>query len=173
MTRGTGTGAKKQKKTTKRNLWSNPLFPFPLTKMRSLQNAVADTVEELELDEFMETHIQEVLPNYLYHVTFQDRRNGNKRTVISVRYSSDIRNLLDDVAWEGEIDVNILERHGMSQSSAQVLMELLAISLDEDYYDSDSDEESDSETLSQPRTPPLRSSRPLVPRLQLPQRDLP
>jgi len=134
--------------------------------MKSLQNAVTDTIEELELEDFVETHIQEVLPGSLYHVTFQDIRNGNKRTVISVRYSSDIDDLLDDESWEGEIDVRILERHGMSQSSAEVIMEILAITLDGDYFDSDSeDEESDAETLSEPRTPPPRSSGPWVPPL--------
>jgi len=136
--------------------------------MRSLQNAVTDTVEELELNDFLDTHIQEVLPGSLYHVTFQDIRNGNKRTVVSVRYSSQISNLLDDESWEGEIDVRILERHGMSQSSAEVIMELLAITLDGDYFESDSeDEESDAETLSEPRTPPPRSSGPWVPQLRL------
>ena len=136
--------------------------------MRSLQNAVTDTVEELELNDFLDTHIQEVLPGSLYHVTFQDIRNGNKRTVVSVRYSSQISNLLDDESWEGEIDVRILECHGMSQSSAEVIMELLAITLDGDYFESDSeDEESDAETLSEPRTPPPRSSGPWVPQLRL------
>ena len=136
--------------------------------MRSLQNAVTDTVEELELNDFLDTHIQEVLPGSLYHVTFQDIRNGNKRTVVSVRYSSQISNLLDDESWEGELDVRILERHGMSQSSAEVIMELLAITLDSNYFDSDSeDEESDAETLSEPRTPPPRSSGPWVPQLRL------
>lgn len=142
----------------------------PEAKMKSLQNAVTDTIEELELEDFVETHIQEVLPGFLYHVTFQDIRNGNKRTVISVRYSSDIDDLLDDESWEGEIDVRILERHGMSQSSAEVIMEILAITLDGDYFDSDSeDEESDAETLSEPRTPPPRSSGPWVPPLRLTQ----
>jgi hypothetical protein len=90
--------------------------------------------------------------------------------VISVRYSSDIDDLLDDESWEGEIDVRILERHGMSQSSAEVIMEILAITLDGDYFDSDSeDEESDAETLSEPRTPPPRSSGPWVPPLRLTQ----
>jgi len=143
----------------------------PKAKMKSLENAVTDTIEELELEDFVESHIQEVLPGSLYHVTFQDIRNGNKRTVISVRYSSDIYDLLDDESWEGEIDVRILERHGMSQSSAEVIMEILAITLDGDYFDSDSEseEESDDETLPEPMTPPPRSSQPWVPPLRLTQ----
>lgn len=147
--------------------------------MRSLENAVTDTIEELELEEHIEYDIREVDQDRLYHVTFQERANGNNRAVISVEYSTEVGDLMDDESWEGEIEVDLVSREGMGPMTAQVILELLAISLDEDYYDSDSEEEEDSddetESLpSQPRTPPPRASRPLVvPRLQLPQRNLP
>ena len=147
--------------------------------MKSLENAVTDTIEELELEEHIESHIHELEENRLYHVTFQEIENGNNKTVISVEYSTEIGDLMDDESWEGEIDVNILSCEGMGPTTAMLLMELLAITLDADYFDSDSEEEDDSddetETLpSQPRTPPVRVLRPLVvPRLQLPQRNLP
>jgi hypothetical protein len=137
--------------------------------MLSLENAVPDTLEELELEEILTYDIREVNPDLLYHVTFQEIQNGNNKVVISVEYTTEISDLLDDESWEGEVDVKIVARHGMSETMAEVLMELLAITLDEDYYDSDSSEEeedSDDETLSlpsQPRTPPPRSSRPLTP----------
>lgn len=147
--------------------------------MKSLENAVTDTIEELELEEHIESHIHELEENRLYHVTFQEIENGNNKTVISVEYSTEIGDLMDDESWEGEIDVNILSCEGMGDMMPQLIMELLAITLDADYFDSDSEEEDDSddETLSlpsQPRTPPVRVLRPLVvPRLQLPQRNLP
>lgn len=145
--------------------------------MRSLENAVSDTLEELEVEEFLEAHIHEVHEDVLYHVTFQDKRNGNNRVVISVRYFREVGELLDDESWEEEVEVDIIQREGIGRAAAEVLMELLAISLDEDYFDSDSEDEeeedSDDETLSEPRTPPPRVYQPLVPRLQLPQRNLP
>lgn len=148
--------------------------------MKNLENAVTDTIEELELEEHIEYDIEEMEQDRLYHVTFQERANGNNRAVVSVEYSTEVGDLMDDESWEGEIEVELVSREGMGPMTAQLLMELLAITLDADYYDSDSeDEEEDSddetETLpSQPRTPPPRASRPLVvPRLQLPQRNLP
>lgn len=128
------------------------------------------------MEDHVEAHIREVDEGTLYHVTFQERANGNNRMVVSVEYSTDVGDLMDDESWEGELDVELVSREGMGPMTAQVILELLAITLDEDYFDSDSEEESDDETLSlpsEPRTPPPRSSRPLVPRLQLPQRALP
>jgi len=128
--------------------------------MISLENAVPDTLEELELEEIIEYNIREVQPDVLYHVTFQEIRNGNNKTVISVEYTTEVGDLLDDASWEGEVEVKIVQRHGMSAMTAQVILELLAITLDADYFDSDSEEEeedSDDETLSiasQPLTPP-------------------
>ena len=132
--------------------------------MRSLENAVPDTLEELELEEILEYSIREVQPDILYHVTFQEIRNGNNKVVVSVEYTTETGDLLEDASWEGDIDVNIVERHGMGAMTAQVIMELLAVTLDEDYFDSDSEEEEDSddETLSiasQPLTPPLSRAR--------------
>jgi hypothetical protein len=148
--------------------------------MISLENAVTDTLEELELEEHVEAHIREVDQDRLYHVTFQEKANGNNRMVVSVAYSTEVGDLMDDESWEGEIEIDLVSREGMGPMTAQVILELLAITLDEDYYDSDSEDEeedSDDETESlpsEPRTPPPRASRPLVvPRLQLPQRNLP
>lgn len=135
--------------------------------MRSLQNAVTETLEELELEEHVEAHIREVEQDRLYHVTFQEKANGNKRVVISVEYSTEVGNLLDDDEWEESVDVQIVSREGMGPMTAEVIMELLAITLDDTYFESE-DEESDDETASEPRTPPVRVSQPLVPRLQLP-----
>lgn len=144
-------------------------FPPPF-KMRSLENAVTQTLEELELEEYIEHHIQEVEEDQLYYVTFQERENGNKRIVISVRYSTEIGGLLDDESWEGDVEVKMIRCEGMGTMTGQVILELLAVILDDDYFDSDSEEESDDDTLSQPRTPPPRVLLPLVPRLRLSQR---
>lgn len=126
--------------------------------MMNLENAISDTLEELELEQHIDYHIHEVVENRLYNVTFQEKRNGNNDVIISVEYSSDIGNLMNDDEWEGEIEVKIVRRHGVSSMTAQVIMELLAITLDDDYFESDEEEEdSDDETLStasQPLTPP-------------------
>lgn len=131
-------------------------FLPPPAKMRSLENAVTDTLEELELDEHIEYSIREVRENILYHVTFQERDNGNNRCVISVEYSRDASDILDDVAWDGEIDLQLVRCEGIQPMIADMILELLAITLDPDYYDSD--DEDDDETLStissQPLTPP-------------------
>jgi hypothetical protein len=144
-------------------------FSLTLSKMRSLENAATETLEEMELEDFIEFHIHEVLPGTHYHVTFQEIANGNKRFVVSVVYPVNIGDLSDDESWEGDVELRMLERYGFAPLFAEAVMELLAITIDADYYDSDSDDESDDETLSEPRTPPPRSSRPLVPRLQLDQ----
>ena len=125
--------------------------------MRALENAVSDTLEELELDEHVDYSIREVNEDSLYHVTFQERRNGNNRCVISVEYSTQVGDLSDDESWEEDIRLTVIRREGLSEMTADVIMELLAITLDPDYYDSE-DEESDDETLStissEPLTPP-------------------
>lgn len=125
--------------------------------MKSLDNAVPDTLEELELNEDIESHIEEIHEDKLYHVTFQEIENGNNRFVVSVEYTPGLGDLMDDESWEGEVDLNIIESHGMGNMMPQIITELLAITLDPDYYDSDSEEEEDSddETIaSQPLTPP-------------------
>ena len=125
--------------------------------MRALENAVSDTLEELELDEHVDYSIREVNEDSLYHVTFQERRNGNNRCVISVEYSTQVGDLSDDESWEEDIRLTVIRREGLSEMTADVIMELLAITLDPHYYDSE-DEESDDETLStissEPLTPP-------------------
>lgn len=147
--------------------------------MNSLENAVTDTLEELELDDYIEAHIREVDEDTLYHVTFQEKANGNNRMVIEVEYTTEVGDLMDDESWEPELkEVAIVSREGIGPGTAMMILELLAITLDDDWFDSDSEDEEDSddETLSlpsEPRTPPVRVSRPLVPRLQLPQRNLP
>jgi len=146
---------------TKRNLWSNPLFPCPF-KMLSLENAVPDTLEVLELEEFLEYSIREVHPDILYHVTFQEIRNGNNKVVLSVEYTVQDTDLLDDESWEEEVEIHMIERHGIGRAMCQVLLELLAITIDEDYFDSDEEEDSDDDTVSiasQPLTPPPSRAR--------------
>jgi len=148
--------------------------------MRSLENAVPDVLEELELDDYIDYHIHEVVENRLYHVTFQERENGNKRMVLCVEYTSEVGDLLDDESWEPELkELFIVSREGIGPGTATMILESLVLAIDEDWFDSDSEDEEDSddetESLpSEPRTPPVRVLRPLVvPRLQLPQRNLP
>lgn len=136
---------------TKRKLWSNPLFPFP-ARMRNLQNAVTDTLEELEMEDHVDYSIREVSQDRLYHVTFQERRNGNNHCVIAVDYSTQVGDLLDDESWEGDIRLTVFRREGVSELTADFIMELLAITLDPDYFDSD--DETVSTISSQPLTPP-------------------
>lgn len=133
--------------------------------MVSLENAVPEVLEELELEEYVDYHIHELVEDKVYHVTFQERANGNNQMVVSVEYSTEIGDLLDDEGWEEEIDVKIIRREGMGPMTAELIFELLAITLDEDYFDSEdeAEEDSDDETLSQPRTPPPRPSQSLVP----------
>lgn len=149
--------------------------------MISLENAVPDVLEELELDDYIDYHIHELVEDKVYHVTFQERENGNKRMVLCVEYTSDVGDLLDDEDWEPELkEVSIVSRDGIGPGTATMILESLVLAIDEDWFDSDSEDEeedSDDETASlpsQPRTPPVRVLRPLaVPRLQLPQQNLP
>lgn len=148
--------------------------------MRSLANAVSEVLEELELEEHVEAHIREVVQDAVYHVTFQEKANGNNRMVLGVEYTAEVGNLLDDEDWERELkEVYIVSREGIRPGTASMILESLVLALDEDWFDSDSEDEedeSDDETLSlpsEPRTPTVRVYRPLVPRLQLAQRNLP
>jgi hypothetical protein len=136
--------------------------------MLSLENAVPETLEELELEEFIDYDIREVQEDTLYHVTFQEKENGNKKFVVSVEYSNPVgEDLVNDEEWEGEVEVNIIQLYNISPMIADMITELLSITIDADYFDSDSEEDEDSdsddETLSQPRTPPPRASQPLTP----------
>lgn len=138
--------------------------------MISLENAVPDVLEELELDDYIDYHIHEVVENRLYHVTFQERENGNKRMVLCVEYTSEVGDLLDDESWEPELkELFIISREGIGPGTATMILESLVLAIDEDWFDSDSEDEeedSDDETLSlpsEPRTPPPRPSQPLAP----------
>lgn len=137
--------------------------------MLSLENAVPDTLEELELEEIFDYHIHEVQEDTLYHVTFQMKENGNNYVVMSVEYTREVGDdLLDDEQWEEDVVVLVHERHGVGPGTTAAMLELLAFTIDNDYFDSDSEEEEDSddETASlpsQPRTPPPRPSQPLAP----------
>jgi hypothetical protein len=114
-------------------------------------------LEELELEEIFDYLIEEVEEN-LYHVTFQEKENGNNKIVMSVQYTQNIGDdLLDDEQWEEDVEVLIHERHGVGPGLALMMLEELCITIDEDYFDSDDDDE----TLSQPRTPPAIPSRSL------------
>lgn len=123
-------------------------------------------LEEIELGDIFDYDIREVQENVLYHVTFQEKENGNNYVMMSVEYTRNVGDdLLDDEQWEDDVTVLMVERHGVGPMTAQAMLELLAFTIDNDYYASDS-EESDGETASlpsQPRTPPLRPSQSLVP----------
>jgi hypothetical protein len=137
-------------------------------KMLSLENAVPDMLEEIELDDIFDYDIREVQEDTLYHVTFREKENGNNYVVMSVEYTREVGDdLLDDEQWEEDVEVLVIERHGVGPGTTSAMMELLAFTIDNDYFDSDDEEEdSDDETVSlpsQPRTPPPRPSQPLAP----------
>ncbi len=130
--------------------------------MKSIHNAVTDTLEDLEVEQYCEAFIHSINP-YTHRVTFQERRNGNNKVVIEVEYCRGI-NLassrfvtLEDDAWHEWIEIEIVERHGVSATTANVLYEGLAFQIDETHFDSDDEDEgSDDETISiasQPLTP--------------------
>jgi hypothetical protein len=136
--------------------------------MLSLENAVPDMLEEIELDDIFDYDIREVQEDVLYHVTFREKENGNNYVVMSVEYTREVGDdLLDDEQWEEDVEVLVIERRGVGPATSAAMMELLAFTMDNDYFDSDDEEEdSDDETLtlpSQPRTPPPRPSQPLAP----------
>lgn len=132
--------------------------------MKSIHNAVTDTLEDLDLQEYCEASIDS-LNSRVHRVTFQERRNGNNKVVIQVEYCSGI-NLassrfvtLNDDAWHEWIEIDIIDRHGLSEVTANVLYEGLAVQIDDTHFDSDSeyDDDSDDETVSissEPLTPP-------------------
>jgi hypothetical protein len=126
--------------------------------MKSIYNAVTDCLEELELEDHCEVSIREIYPQK-YQVTFQERRNGNNKVVIEVEYFRGI-NLassrfitLDDDAWHEWIEIGIVERHGLSEMTANVFYEGLAFQIDESHFDSDSESDDEETITSQPSTP--------------------
>lgn len=121
--------------------------------MKSLSNAVPEVLEEMELTEFYDHHIHEVRPDVLYHVTFQDKRNGNNRLVVSVEYTNDT-NLLE--WWEENVHLEIVENNGFRPAFVDILLEELEVAIDPDYEESDDDAAS---TISQPLTPPPSRAR--------------
>ncbi len=123
--------------------------------MMNIYNAVSDTLAELDMN--VDSHIRQ--ENGHYFVTFQSRRNGNNQIVVRVTYNTSPGNVLDDEEWEESVDVELVEHPGFRQSSAELLVEYLASTIDPDYFDIDSDSEDESddddETIaSQPLTPP-------------------
>jgi hypothetical protein len=162
---------KQQNGKTKENT-----FSMPLSKMLSLENAVPDMLEEIELEDIFDYDIREVQEDTLYHVTFREKQNGNNYVVMSVEYTHPVGDdLSDDEQWEEDVVVLVVERHGVGPGTTAAMLELLAFTIDNDYFDSE-EEDSDDETLtlpSEPRTPPPRASRPLVIRRQQPRQDLP
>ena len=160
------------RKSSKRKHKGTHFLPS-LSKMKSIHNAVTDTLEELELEAYCIANVEEVRVAK-YRVTFQERRNGNNKVVIEVEYCSGM-NLassrflrVDEDAVDEWIEIEIVERHGLSEMTATLLYEGLAFQIDETHFDSDSEleDDSDDETLSlpsEPRTPPARSSQPLTP----------
>ena len=127
--------------------------------MMNIYNAVSDTLAELDFD--LDSHIRP--ENGHYVVTFQSRQNGNNRIVMRVTYNVTPGNdVLDDEEWEESVDIQLLEHPGFRQASAELLMEYLASTIDPDYFDIDSEDESDDddETIaSQPLTPPPSRAR--------------
>lgn len=115
--------------------------------MKSIHNAVTDTLEELELEEHIEYTIRAVREHILYHVTFQERENGNRLAVVSVEYSRDVGDILNDIA---SVDLCVVRCEGMRPMLAEMIMETLAVTIDPDYFDSDDDATTRS---SQPSTP--------------------
>jgi hypothetical protein len=111
----------------------------------------------MDLEEYIEGHIHEVVPDRRYLVTFQEIQHGNKKVVMDVEYRVQPGELARD-DWEEHVIVGIHRREGMSPSLSEMLWEQLAVNLDEDYFDdTDDEEDSDDETLSiasQPLTPP-------------------
>lgn len=143
--------------------------------MMNIYNAVTETLEELDMN--VEAHIRQ--ENGHYYVTFQSKTNGNNRIEIKVTYVVTHDNdVLDDDDWDETVEVELLDHPGFRRDTAVLLMEYLTSVIDPDYFDIDSDSEDeeesdDDETLSEPRTPPVRVYQPLVPRLQLARQDLP
>lgn len=123
-------------------------FPAPV-RMRNLHNAVTDALQELELEEYIQAHIREITPERVYCVTFQETQHANNQFDVLVEYSTTFGTLLDDESWEGDVQLHIVARQGISEMSAQVILEELAIVLDPHYFDDD-----DETISSQPLTPP-------------------
>lgn len=127
--------------------------------MKSIYNAVPDTLEELELEEYFEYDIEEIGRRH-YRVTFKEKENGNNKVVIEViyLYGINLRDsgvLLDDDGFSEWIETEIVDRHVVSRMMAETIHELLAITIDNDHFDSDDEEESDDDsTISQSSTPP-------------------
>lgn len=125
--------------------------------MMNIYNAVSDTLQELDMN--VEAHIRQ--ENGSYYVTFQSKQNGNNRIELKVTYTTTPGNdVLDDDDWEESVDVELIEHPGFRRTSAVLLMEYLTSTIDPDYFDIDSDDESDVESdddetiASQPLTPP-------------------
>ena len=128
---------------------------FP--EMKSIYNAVPDTLEELELEEFFEYDIEEIGQRH-YRVTFKEKENGNNKVVIEVIYLygiviRDNSALLDDNAWSEWIESEIVDRHVVSRAMAETIHELLAITIDDDHFDSDDDESIVSQASTLPPSP--------------------
>jgi hypothetical protein len=130
-------------------------FPVP-SRMMNIHNAVSDTLAEMDMN--VDAHIHE--ENGHYVVTFQSRQNGNNKIVMKVTYTVTHHNdVLDDDDWDETVEVELIEHPGFRQTSAELLLEYLASTIDPDEYyniDSDSEDESDDDasTISQPLTPP-------------------
>lgn len=124
--------------------------------MKSIHNAVTDCLEELELEEIFAPDIEEI-GQRKYRVTFQEIRNGNNKLVIEVEYFygfNERGSVLDDDDTTEWIESRVIDRHGVSSMTAQIIDELLAISIDDSHFDSDSEEEDDISTVSQLSTRP-------------------
>ena len=127
--------------------------------MKNINEAVSDCLVDMDLQAFMKSYIHEVIQDKMFHVTFRSRTNGNVEVVICVEYSMEIGDLMEDDDWEGSVELEVIDRRGITEESAEIMCENLAFQIDPDYFDSDSeyDDESDDETMSiasQPLTPP-------------------
>jgi hypothetical protein len=122
--------------------------------MTRIDNAVTHTLEEMDLENYIESHVDEIIPERRYRVTFQERRNGNKKMVVNVEYRVEVGDLASD-DWDEYVIVTILDSRGISPTLAEMIWEQLAVNLDENYFDDSDDDDDETITIaSQPLTPP-------------------
>jgi alpha-D-ribose 1-methylphosphonate 5-triphosphate diphosphatase PhnM len=132
--------------------------------MNNIYNAVSDCMEDLEYADHFETFIECEVADRVYTVLFRDRANGNKEFTIRVEYCTEVdrARMLEDAGWDQWVTLQIIHRHRVSQATAELICENLAIHIDEDHFDTDSEDESDdddSTIASEPLTPPPSQAR--------------
>ena len=130
--------------------------------MKNIHNAVHDCLVDLDFQDHCDAYVDEIRENF-YRVTFQERRNRNNKIVIEVEYHHrriTTAELIEDIGWYDWVELNVIERDGLSRLTAEFIWENLAIQIDPDYFDWDGeedDDESDAETISSEPLEPLPS----------------